>query len=372
MTALVKEFQSEHENISIKANTIEWGDFYQQLPAASRAGKGPDVGVMHLDQIATNAARQVIVPLDDLTEALELQESDFAPSVWEPGIYDDKRFAIPLDVHSLAMYYNMDHFKKAGISEPPTDAASLDEACKKLQQAGFDKPFWMPNLWPAHLMFLSLLWQFGGEPYGEDGLEATFGSEAGVQALTWMVEQVDKGYSPTNVEADSQYTAFKNGDNSITWDGIWQINDLESSGVAYGIAPIPTIGDEPAVWANSHNFFLTAQASEDTDRANAAKSFIGWMSDQSAAWSEAGMIPARNSAREEAAFKDSPQAVLTEQVEHLRFLPAVPGLGTVTPETIEVAVNEAILGSKTPEEALTAAQDSAAQLIEGIREQYGL
>jgi multiple sugar transport system substrate-binding protein len=327
---------------------------------------------MHLDQIATNAARQVIVPLDDLTEALELQESDFAPSVWEPGIYDDKRFAIPLDVHSLAMYYNMDHFKKAGISEPPTDAASLDEACKKLQQAGFDKPFWMPNLWPAHLMFLSLLWQFGGEPYGEDGLEATFGSEAGVQALTWMVEQVDKGYSPTNVEADSQYTAFKNGDNSITWDGIWQINDLESSGVAYGIAPIPTIGDEPAVWANSHNFFLTAQASEDTDRANAAKSFIGWMSDQSAAWSEAGMIPARNSAREEAAFKDSPQAVLTEQVEHLRFLPAVPGLGTVTPETIEVAVNEAILGSKTPEEALTAAQDSAEQLIEGIRAQYGL
>jgi multiple sugar transport system substrate-binding protein len=372
MDALVKEFQSANEKITIEANTIEWGDFYQQLPAATRAGKGPDVGAMHLDQLATNAARQVIVPLDDLAEALELDESAFAPAVWEPGIYNGARYGIPLDVHSLAMFYNTDHFKEAGIAEPPTDAASFDEACQKLQQAGFEQPFWVPNLWPAHLIFLSLLWQFGGEPYGEDGLEATFGEEAGVKALTWMKEQVDKGYSPTNVEADSEYTAFKNGDVSIHWNGIWQINDVTASKVPFALAPIPTIGDEPAVWANSHNFFLTAQASEEEDRADAAKTFIGWMSEQSAAWSEAGMIPARNSAREEPAFTESPQAALTEQIEHLHFLPAVPGLGTVTTETMEVAVNEGVLGAKSPEEALTTAQEKAAQLIEGLREQYGL
>ncbi len=103
MQALVKQFQSAQESISVKNNTIEWADFYQQLPAATKAGEGPDVGVMHLDQLATNAARGVIVPLDDLAESLDLAESDFAPSVWEPGIYDGKRYGIPLDVHSLAM-----------------------------------------------------------------------------------------------------------------------------------------------------------------------------------------------------------------------------------------------------------------------------
>jgi len=370
MDALVKEFQSEHDNVSIKQNTVEWADFYTQLPTAAQAGKGPDVGVMHLDQLPTNAARGIIVPLDDLAEALGLEEGDFAPSVWEPGIYDGKRYGIPLDVHSLAMYYNMDHFEQAGISEPPADAASFDEALQKLQAAGFDQPFWMPNLWPAHLMFFSLLWQFGGEPYGEDGTEATFGEEAGVQALTWMKEQIDKGYSPTNVDIDSQYTAFKNGQNSITWDGIWQINDLEEAGLNYGIAPIPTIGDEPAVWANSHNFFLTSDAAEDEDRANASKTFIGWLSEQSAAWSDAGMIPARNSAREEPAYTESVQAALAEQTDHLHFLPAVPGLGEVTPQTIEVAVNEAILGQKSPEEALSTAQSDAASLLEEVRAKY--
>ncbi len=372
MDALVKRFNADQKNITVKQNTIEWGDFYTRLPAAAGAGQGPDVGAMHLDQIATQAATKIIVPVDDVASALGLTEDDFAASVWQPGIYQDKRYGIPLDVHCLAMYYNKDHFEKAGIDSPPTDAASLEEACQKLQQAGgVEFPFWMPNQWPAHLMFLSLLWQFGGEPYGGDGTEATFGSEEGVKALTWMKEQVDKGFSPANVDIDAQYTAFKNGQNSITWDGIWQINDLEESGMNWGIAPLPTIGEQLASWANSHNFFLTSQAAQDTNSANAAKVFIGWMSQQSAAWSDAGMIPALNEARESPEYENSPQAALGEQVDNLHFLPAVPGLGTVQAETLELAVNAAILGQKPVEEALSEAQSNATELMQKNAEKFG-
>jgi multiple sugar transport system substrate-binding protein len=371
MQELLKSFMGEHDNITIENNTVEWADFYQRLPAAAKAGKGPDVGVMHLDQLATNAARNVLAPLDDLAEVLGLAEDDFAPSVWSPGIYEDKRYGIPLDVHTIAMYYNKAHFAEAGITEPPTDAASFDAACQALQQAGFQQPFWMPNQWPAHLMFLSLQWQFGGDPYAGDGSSATYDDEAGNAALSWMREQVDKGYGPENVDIDTQYVAFKNGQNSITWDGIWQINDLNESGIDYGIANLPVIGDNLAAWANSHNFFMTEQAAGDEDRANAAKTFIGWMSEQSAPWSGAGMVPARNSAREEQDFTGSVQAGLVEQVDALHFLPPVPGLGDVQRATLEVAVNEAVLGQTPVAEALKAQSANATDMMEENLEKFG-
>ncbi|MCU1432498.1 MAG: transporter substrate-binding protein [Actinotalea sp.] len=116
MTQMVEDFNAEHENIKIVPNTIQWADFYQRVPAAVQAGEGPDVGVMHLDQLATNAARNVIVPVDDVAEALELTEEDFTAEVWNAGVYQDKRYGIPLDVHSLAMYYNTENFAAAGIT----------------------------------------------------------------------------------------------------------------------------------------------------------------------------------------------------------------------------------------------------------------
>ena len=371
MQSMLKSFNSSQKNIVVKNNTMEWADFYQRLPAASKAGRGPHVGVMHLDQLSTNAARKVIVPLDDVAKELGLQEGDFTEAVWKPGIYNDNRYGIPLDVHSLAMYYNKDHFEKAKISEPPTDKASLEEDIGKLQDAGFKQPFWMPGQWPAHLMFFSMLWQNGGEPYSEDGSEATFGSDEGIAALTWMREQVEKGVSPANVDRDAQYLAFKNGKNSITWDGIWQINDLKEAGTNYGIAPVPVIGDQEAVWANSHHFFMTARAAEDDNLSSASKVFISELSNQSSEWAGAAMIPARNSAREESAYTDSPQAKLNSKLESFHFLPAVPGVADTIAPTVEVAVNEVILGKATPEESLKKWQSNATELLKQNKEKYG-
>ncbi|TDK26510.1 ABC transporter substrate-binding protein [Arthrobacter crusticola] len=371
MEQMVEEFNAEHDNIKVVPNTIKWADMYQKLPAAVQAGEGPDVGVMHLEQLSTNAARNVIVPVDDLAEELELTGDDFTEEVWDAGVYEDKRYGIPLDVHSLAMYYNTEHFEKAGITEAPTDAASFEDALKKLKAAGYDNPFWMPAKWPSHLMNLSLLWQNGGEPYDADGAKATFDSEAGVEGLEWQTSIIEDGYSPKNVAIDSQYVAFKNGENSITWDGIWQFNDLEAAGVPYAAAPIPVIGEEDAVWASSHNFFLPRQATPDENKLNAAKVFIAWMSENSDTWAGSGMIPARTSVREGGALDGAPQEPIAAKVDSMKFLPPVPGLGTVQAETLEVGVDNAILGEQEPKEALSKVAAKASQLMEENQASFG-
>jgi multiple sugar transport system substrate-binding protein len=369
MEELVKQFQEEHDNIKIESNTIQWADFYQRVPAAVQAGQGPDVGAMHLDQLATHAARNIIVPLDDLADGIGLTEDDFTPEIWNAGIYNDKRYGIPLDVHSLAMYYNTEHFEKAGITEPPTDEASFMDALDKLKAAGYDQPFWMPTLWPSHLIFLSLMWQQGEEPYGEDGTEAAYDSDAGVAALEWQRSIVEDGFSPPNVAIDAQYVAFKNGETSITWDGIWQINDLEANNVAYGIAPLPTIFDEQAQWANSHHFFISTQGAKDENKLAASQVFIAWMSEHSADWAGSAMIPARLSEREGAA--EFPQAPIAEVIDAMHFLPPVPGLGGVQAEALEPQVANGVLGESDPADALGTAAKQANELMERNRESFG-
>src|SRR3712207_6230084 len=173
----------------------------------------------------------------------------------------------------------------------------------------------MPQRWPAHLIYLSLLWQNGGEPYSEEGDEALYSSPEGVEALEWMRGAVDQGWSPSNVDPDAEYVAFKNGEVSIHFNGIWQIQDLESTGMNYGIAPVPVIGEEDAVWANSHNFFITRQATDDENKYAAAQVFIAWISEQSGEWAGSGMIPARQSVRDSGALDGLPQAVIAEKID---------------------------------------------------------
>ena len=371
MDKMVEQFQQENPKIKVKQNTIQWADFYQKVPAAVTAGKGPDVGVMHQDQLATNAVRKVILPVDDVAQALGLQESDFSPEVWKAGIYHDKRYGIPLDVHSLAQYLRKDDAQKAGVDQPPTDAASMDEALQKFQKSGMQQPFWMPSKWPAHLMFLSLLWQNGGEPYASDGSKATYDSQEGIDALTWMVDQIKKGYSPKNVAIDTQYVGFKNNKLSVTWDGIWQINDLKGANTPFEIAPLPKIGDQEATWANSHHFFISSQAAKDSDKMDAAKVFIDWMSKHSVTWAGAGMIPARKSVRESAGIASSTQAPVADKIDTMHFLPPVPGLGDVQAQTLEIAVNEATLLKKSPADALKTAASQATSAMEANLKKYG-
>jgi multiple sugar transport system substrate-binding protein len=371
MQQMVETFNAEHENITVVSNTIPWGDFYSTLPAAITAGEGPDVGVMHLDQLATFAARGAITPVDDVASAIGLSAADFTPEIWSATEYKGARYGIPLDVHSIAMYYNTEHFEKAGITSVPTDKASFEAALVALQKAGYATPFWMPNRWPSHLMNLSLNWQFGGSAWGSDGTTAEFASASGVSALEWQRSMVDKKFSTPEVAPDGQYIAFKNGETSITWDGIWQINDLQASGMTWAMAPIPTIGSQPAFWANSHNFFLPKTPNADGNKVAAAKVFIAWMSEQSGTWAGSGMIPARLSVRDSGVLNNLPQKSIADAIANMRFLPSVPGIGGVQGETFEVAVSEGVLGTKDIKTALTEAQKNANLRLEENRAAYG-
>ena len=373
MRQLVDQFNSEHPNIKVSMNVLQWEDYYPKVPTAVSSGNGPDIGIMHIDQLATNAARRVVIPVDEVATALELQQDDFAPAVWQAGIYKEKRYGIPLDVHPLLFYYNKKVLEQAGISDPPADRQSFEAALQAMKSKGVQSPFWVTSTWPAHLMWMSLNWQFGGQLYSEDASQAMFNTDAGVQALTWMVDNIKQGYSPKNVANDAQAIAFRQGKNPLTWDGIWMMNEwAKVKTLDWGAAPIPQIGTQQAVWASSHNFTVTKQAAADTNKAQAAKVFIKWISDHSIDWAKAGQIAARKSVRESPEFTQlETQSVAAKELDFVHFPPAVPGIGEITTPTFELAVNKAVLGKQGPKAALDEAAKKANDLLAANRKKYG-
>ena len=374
MNALVDQFNAEHDNIQVSTNTVEWEDYYQRVPAAVRTEEGPDVGVMHVDQLGTNAARGVIIPLDEVADALGLEESDFDPTVWNAGTYDGQRFGIPLDMHPIALYYNKGLMEEAGLdpNRPPQTRDEYESALEELRGNGIQGSWVSPFPFTGTLQFESLLWQFGGDLYNEGASRATFNSDAGVEALTWMVDLVENGYSPSDVAQDAEFIAFQNGENALHWNGIWQINAFkEVEDLDWGVAPLPRIGSEDATWANSHNFVITQQATTDENKVEASQVFINWISQQSIEWAESGQIPARNSVRESQEFEDLPeQSTIAQEVPYIHFRPPVPGIGDIQPETYDQAVNEAVLRQSDPQTALDEAAERADQLLEENRQKY--
>ncbi|AUX45036.1 ABC transporter substrate-binding protein [Sorangium cellulosum] len=372
MERLLERFNREHDTIAVRMSVTRWGDFYQKLPAAVDSGNGPDVAVMHADQLATAAAHRTVLPLDEVAEALGLRAVHFTRTLWESGVFRGRRYGIPLDVHPLGLYVNRAVLAGAGLDDAALPRARRDylAALEQLKARGVQGAWVSPGLFTGGLMFQSLLWQHGGALFSEDGARATFDGEAGVEALSFMIELIRRGYSPRDVGQDADSIAFMNNRNAFLWNGIWMINTFKAiPGLRWGVLPVPVLGDRPAVWANAHHLVIPRQTRAGQRRLPAAVVFLDWLSRHSLEWAEAGMVPARREARESAAFQRmTEQATVESQLPHVHFPPAIAGIDAVRASTLDLAVNEAVLLRAAPREALRrAAREADALLASNLR-----
>jgi multiple sugar transport system substrate-binding protein len=369
---LVDKFNAEHENIVVKAVPQEWGDISAKLPLAIKAGKGPDVAVLHGDDLATYAAQKLLLDADDIVDTLGYSADSFPPAVFDKGNYQGTQYAVPWSVTPLGLYVNKTVLAKGGVTEIPTDKASYEAALQSLKDAGVQGEWVDGYVFTGTFEFESLLWQFGGDLYNKDVTEATFNSPAGVEALTWMTSLVDKGYSPADVAQDGDIKALLSGDTAFNWNGVWQTTNTAFEGLDWQAAPVPQIGTQKAVWSSSTHWVFPANKGQDENKTAAAATFVKWMNDNSAGWAETGELPADNAVRED------PSLVATypnlqpfmDELEYAHYETVSPGINEAN-ALITIALSEALSGKKTPQAALDDAKAKADQIIKQNQAKYG-
>lgn len=371
---LVSEFNSSHKNIAINSVPMEWADIASKMPLAIKAGKGPDVTVVHGSDVATYAAQGLLLKADSIAKTLKMDDSQFPQGLYKNGQYQGAQYALPWSVTPLGLYINKDVLKKAGLDEDtvPTDAASMDKALSALRAKGVQGEWVDPYFFTGVMQFESLLWQFGGTPYNSDVTKATFNSEAGVKALNVMLSRIKQGDSPAKVAQDGDINALIAGKTAFNWNGIWQTSNSALQGKNWTAAAVPQIGTQKGVWSSSTDWAFVNNKGQDSNKTQAASVFVQWMNEHSLAWAETGELPATNSVRESSDLTSKYPNLkpFLAELDYAHFEQAAPGSTNADAE-INTAVNEAILQKKSPQQALDDAAKQADQLLQQNQQQYG-
>lgn len=370
MQQLVDKFNESHPNIKV-THTIQ-AEYSTQLGTAAASDTLPDVAIINEDQVATQAFRNVIRPMDEAAKLAGVDKSDFPAVAWRAGQVAGKTYAVPLSFVAMTMYYNEDLLKQAGISAPPKNDAEFQKAAAAMT-TGNNNGFVITTGFPVQQIFQMLLHQYGGQEFSEDGTKATWNSDAGVKALQWM-KDAQKKYSPPNLEVDADLNAFKAGSAGIIWNGIWQAPNLTGKAVDFAgkATAVPQIGPNPAVWAGGPLLALPVhKRGNDTCKNAAAGIFIRYLLDNSVEWAKAGNIPASNKARNSAEFKALPQASIAPSVDNPVFPPPLPGIGDAfTP--LSDAISAVIAGSAADlKKALDDAAAKSDQVLAANKKNFG-
>jgi len=145
----IKAFEAEYPNVTIEAQAVQNEDFDGKLQAAMQAGTTPDIflqrgGGKMADMVAAGQVMDITDKISDATKEA------YGDGVFAAYTSDGKIYGMPAALTPEGIFYSEDLFSQAGITDTPTDVASLNDAVTKLKAAGIAPiALGAKDAWPA-------------------------------------------------------------------------------------------------------------------------------------------------------------------------------------------------------------------------------
>ncbi len=320
MKAMLDEFNKEHEGkVKIDATTLEWGvPFYTKVQTSTAVGQGPDVMTYHESRMPLGVSTGSLSPLTpEELAASGIKPDDFGPANWKAAQGPDgKQYGVPLDIHSIILYYNKDLLKKAGLlgddGKPKglDGVANWDAALAKLTAngvSGISVPGDGASMWR---IFYTLLNQQDGKFLENGKFLDGDNLDKATTALAEMQKWVKSGWAPAKTDYPASIALFTSGKAALHINGVWEVPtmvDLAKKGQLFdwGAIQIPTLYAHPATWADSHSFAIPDRKGNPVspEKRKLVLDAVHWFNEHSLEWAGGGHIPAYLPVQESAAFK---------------------------------------------------------------------
>jgi multiple sugar transport system substrate-binding protein len=344
--------------VTVKRTGYDTSDLTNKALLAAQQGNSPDVLIVDNPVVSTLADGGVLTSTDDT----KIDTSAFLPNLLGAGQSGGKTYGIPIGANTLALYYNKKVLDAAKVD--PTsikDWASLTAALAKVKASG-KKGITFSAIGTEEGSFQFLPWFWGS------GANLTqLDSAQGVAALTLWTDWLKKGYAPNSVINNTQTTSwqeFAAGDFAFTENGTWQLANAKKTGFEYGIIPIPAQagGTAPAPTGGE---FVTVPVQKDTARYATTEKIVACLA------SPDNLVTTDTTLSYVAPIKEAQDKQVAANPELKVWVEAVgaakgrtgDNLGTKYPKISEPmwgAFQAALSGSKSPADAMKAAQATAA------------
>ena len=209
-------------------------DKFQQSAAT---GDGPDIFIWAHDRFGEWAAAGLISPVEP---AAEVKDGifDFA---WDAVTFDGKTWGYPLAVEAVGLIYNKDLV--------PTPPATFEEIAALQLPAGVKPILWDYNNTYFTMPLLMANGGFAFEKNAEGSYDATVtgvNNEGAKKGAGVLRKLIDDGVMPSGVDYGVMDAAMNKGEVAMVINGPWAWSNLATSGINFGVAPIPSINGQPS------------------------------------------------------------------------------------------------------------------------------
>lgn len=359
----IEQFNAKQDEYEVEGRLIPSNQYVSELIRAVATGSAPDVVTLNDPYVASFSAQGTLTDLTDMIAASDVIDpklyysGPMATSNWDGHLY-----TVPRDTNTLALYYNADMFRKHGLDpdHPPKTWSELRKAATALTGDGVYGLGFSANMASDGVFhFLPFLFQAGGSLSHLDAPEA-------VEALQFWTDLVQSGVVSRDVVNQRQYevaSVFMSGGNAMAIGGPWELPRMETDANfdwRVAVLPVHDKVQKPASALGGYHYAIPTGARN----VKGAFKFIEFMSNPeflNAGWSAGRLAPRTDIVLENPQWPAA-YAVYREQLQSAIQRGPHPQWPEIE-HAINVAIQEALTGIKTPQEALAGAAATVAPIL---------
>jgi multiple sugar transport system substrate-binding protein len=368
--AMTADFTKANPKITVEPTFVAYEALHDKIVAAAAAGTY-DVVLIDVIWPAEFGSKKIVT---DVTADFPASwKSDMLGGALATASYQNKYYGVPWILDTKYFFYNTDMLTRAGVD--PASLSTWDGVLTAARALKDKKIVDFPLIWSwkqAEALvcdYTQLLGAFGGKFLSDDGKSIAFDSGGGLQALEWMKSSIDAGLTNKNslesLEEDVR-KIFSDGQAAMALNWTYMFNAANDPaqskvGGKVGVTTTPKASDNPGV-----NGSMALCVSSGSKNQKAAWSYISYLTSADVQNKYAkSSLPCWGKSYDDAqVIATSPQMVpvAKKELANLIARPQVPKYNEIS-QILQTELQKALLGSKTPKQALADAATQAKTLI---------